>query len=231
MFDLWSFSDIDAVVSAGLGGGSLIYANVMIRKDEHWFVQEDPRSGARLRVLAGQPRTARSSTTSPSGCSGDVLPVRVRAVLDGAKTQAMKSAAAALIGGGRPRPDVAVAEAGRLLRGRHAGPEHAVHRRVLPRPTAFRRACRLCGECDIGCNDGAKNSLDYNYLTLAHKRAPTSGCATTSRSSSTTRRAATWCATATSPTTRGVDAKHAPRGEQLRCKVLVVSAGALGSTA
>ena len=45
MFDLWSFSDIDAVVSAGLGGGSLIYANVMIRKDEHWFVQEDPRSG------------------------------------------------------------------------------------------------------------------------------------------------------------------------------------------
>src|SRR5207244_1329715 len=40
MFDLWSFSSIEAVVSSGLGGGSLIYANVLIRKDERWFVHE-----------------------------------------------------------------------------------------------------------------------------------------------------------------------------------------------
>ena len=33
MFNLWSFRGIDALVSSGLGGGSLIYANVMIRKD------------------------------------------------------------------------------------------------------------------------------------------------------------------------------------------------------
>jgi cholesterol oxidase len=30
-----------------------------------------------------------------------------------------------------------------------------------------RRTCRLCGECDIGCNDGAKNTLDYTYLSRA----------------------------------------------------------------
>ena len=30
-----------------------------------------------------------------------------------------------------------------------------------------RQTCRLCGECDIGCNFGSKNSLDFNYLTLA----------------------------------------------------------------
>src|SRR5258708_32174468 len=41
MFNVWSFSGIDALVSSGLGGGSLIYANVMIRKDEHWFVHDD----------------------------------------------------------------------------------------------------------------------------------------------------------------------------------------------
>ena len=32
----------------------------------------------------------------------------------------------------------------------------------LPRLT-----CRLCGECDIGCNDGAKNTLDHTYLSAA----------------------------------------------------------------
>jgi cholesterol oxidase len=32
-----------------------------------------------------------------------------------------------------------------------------------------RFTCRLVGECDVGCNYGAKNSLDYNYLTEAQK--------------------------------------------------------------
>ena len=30
-----------------------------------------------------------------------------------------------------------------------------------------RRTCRLCGECDIGCNDGAKSTLDHTYLSAA----------------------------------------------------------------
>ena len=30
-----------------------------------------------------------------------------------------------------------------------------------------RVTCQLCGECDVGCNFGAKNTLDYNYLTHA----------------------------------------------------------------
>ena len=38
--------------------------------------------------------------------------------------------------------------------------------RELPRST-----CRLCGECDIGCNYGSKNTLDYTYITAAiHQR-------------------------------------------------------------
>src|SRR3954454_9230890 len=40
MFDVWSFSGLDGLVSSGLGGGSLIYANVLLRKDERWF--DDP---------------------------------------------------------------------------------------------------------------------------------------------------------------------------------------------
>src|ERR1700755_1757416 len=45
MYQYWSFKGIDALVSAGLGGGSLIYANVFLRKDEHWFVHEDLNDG------------------------------------------------------------------------------------------------------------------------------------------------------------------------------------------
>jgi cholesterol oxidase len=41
LFDLWSFSGLDAVISSGLGGGSLIYANVLLRKDEKWFVSPE----------------------------------------------------------------------------------------------------------------------------------------------------------------------------------------------
>src|SRR5450755_2733244 len=39
LFNIWAFRHIDGVISAGLGGGSLIYANVFIRKDEAWFAR------------------------------------------------------------------------------------------------------------------------------------------------------------------------------------------------
>src|SRR5207244_6170204 len=33
-----------------------------------------------------------------------------------------------------------------------------------------RMTCRLCGECNIGCNFGSKNTLDVNYLSEAALR-------------------------------------------------------------
>ena len=45
MYNIWSFSELGAVVCSGLGGGSLIYANVLIRKPEKWFVKEDLHGG------------------------------------------------------------------------------------------------------------------------------------------------------------------------------------------
>src|SRR5205085_10671800 len=35
MYNIWSFEGLNSVVSSGLGGGSLIYANVMLRSEEH----------------------------------------------------------------------------------------------------------------------------------------------------------------------------------------------------
>lgn len=35
---------------------------------------------------------------------------------------------------------------------------------------AGQEGCRFCGECDIGCNFHAKNTLDFNYLKVAADR-------------------------------------------------------------
>src|SRR3970282_1999954 len=43
MFDVWTFKGIEAPVSSARGGGSIIYANVLIRKDPDWFVEPDGR--------------------------------------------------------------------------------------------------------------------------------------------------------------------------------------------
>ena len=88
------------MVSSGLGGGSLIYANVLLRKDEKWFVHEDRpateyeywpvtradldphydrvETDARRRSatrssqarLRRDAKTARASRTPPSGSAG-----------------------------------------------------------------------------------------------------------------------------------------------------------------
>jgi choline dehydrogenase-like flavoprotein len=45
LYNFWSFHRIHVLVASGLGGGSLIYANVLLRKDEEWFVKEDLARG------------------------------------------------------------------------------------------------------------------------------------------------------------------------------------------
>ena len=149
--------------SSGLGGGSLIYANVLLRKDENWFVHEEPLPGGgyeywpvtradldphydAVEEMIGAtpyPYTADTPKThGDAGCRG-----RARAwswQLPAARDQLRPPA-----GGG----------AGAAGRDRDPG--------VRQPARAAARTCRLCGECDIGCNDGAKNSLDHTYLSAA----------------------------------------------------------------
>lgn len=42
MWNVWFFRNYGALVGSGVGGGSLIYANVLLEKDERWFVTEEP---------------------------------------------------------------------------------------------------------------------------------------------------------------------------------------------
>ena len=166
MFNVWRFSHCDSVVSSGLGGGSLINANVLMRKDEHWFVQDDPlpRGGyeswpvTRADLDPHYDEVERMLGATP-------YPLDVDPYSATLKTRAMRDAAAEL---GLPwqLPPLAVSFA--PAPGSVPGPGLPIvdpdygnlHGRQ-------RTTCRLCGECNIGCNAGAKNSLDHTYLSAA----------------------------------------------------------------
>ena len=222
LFDVWTFRGFDSIVSSGLGGGSLIYANVLLRKDEKWFVHEDPVPGGGYETW---PVTREDLEPHYDAVEKMLAPQRYPfdepAYANTPKTHAMQQAAKNLglewqlppLGVSfAPEPDATPAIGLPIVEPAY-GNLHGV----------ARRTCRLCGECDIGCNDGAKNTLDHNFLSAATSgvvTAPTSapaarssrcGCAmaaaTRSPTSSTTRharvRARIWasCRHARSPAT------------------------------
>jgi cholesterol oxidase len=162
MFDIWAFRGIESVVSSGLGGGSLIYANVMLRKDPAWFVDDAPGRPP-------QPWPVTYADLEPHYEAAEAMlgaqryPFDLAPYSSTAKTQATRYAAEALgLDWQLPPLAVSFANPGQPpVPGQPLLEEHPnLHR--LPRST-----CRLCGECDLGCNDGAKNTLDYTYLSRA----------------------------------------------------------------
>ena len=158
MFNVWRFSGIDALVSSGLGGGSLIYANVMIRKDEPWFVHEDgeswPVSRADLDPHYNRSEKMLGVQTYPFGSEPYASTRKTRAFEEAAKR----------LGYDWFLPHLAVTfanEGEAPVPGEPIREEHTnLHGRT-------RYTCQLVGECDVGCNYGSKNSLDYTYLSAA----------------------------------------------------------------
>ncbi|HET7488533.1 MAG TPA: GMC family oxidoreductase [Acidimicrobiales bacterium] len=164
LFDVWTFRGLEAVVSSGLGGGSLIYANVLLRKDERWFVHEHPVHGgvenwpvSRADLDPHYDRVEKMMRPQhfPLGAPNYPTP---------SKTVGMRDAAGALGLDWKLLPlAVTFANEGRAPALAEPIPEYEypnIH--GLPR-----RTCRLCGECDVGCNEGSKNTLDHTYLSAA----------------------------------------------------------------
>jgi cholesterol oxidase len=166
LFDIWGFRGFDSVVSSGLGGGSLIYANVLLRKDERWFVNEDPLPGGGYESWP----VTRADLDPHYDLVEKMLgatpyPLDHERFAATPKTHAMQDAAAEL-GLDWQLPPLAVSFAPSPGAAPRVGVPLAdpVYRNLHD---AERRTCRLCGECNIGCNDGAKNSLDHTYLSAA----------------------------------------------------------------
>jgi cholesterol oxidase len=159
MFNLWSFRGIGALVSSGLGGGSLIYANVLLRKDEKWFVQEDLARGGHEHWPVSRADLDPHYERAERMLGAQVYPFKETTP----KTRAFEEAARKL---GREfiLPPLAVTFANEGEAPAVGVPIREEHPNLHGAP---RYTCRLVGECDIGCNFGSKNSLDFTYLSAA----------------------------------------------------------------
>ena len=165
MFDIWSFRDIAAVVSSGLGGGSLIYANVLIRKPETWFIKDGtPEEGYESWPVTRadlDPHYDRAEHM----LNAQKYPFDQPPYNNTRKTQALQFAAQELKLDWH-LPNLAVTFANPGQQPVTGEPIEEEHRNLHDRT---RYTCRLCGECDVGCNYGSKNTLDYNYLSEAQR--------------------------------------------------------------
>jgi cholesterol oxidase len=166
MFDVWRFSGCDSVVSSGLGGGSLIYANVLLRKDEHWFVKDDPLphggyeswpvTRADLDPHYDEVERMLGATPYPLDAPEYAATPKTHAMRDAAAELGLRCHLPPLAVSFAPAPGAAPGLGLPIVDPGYGN----LHGRQ-------RSTCRLCGECNIGCNDGAKNTLDHNYLSAA----------------------------------------------------------------
>jgi cholesterol oxidase len=166
MYNVWSFRGLGSVVASGLGGGSLIYANVLIRKDEKWFVREEAATGHYEYWPVTRADLDPHYDQVEKKLDAQRYPYDHEPYARTPKTRAMKFAAERLaLEWQLPNLAVTFASAGEPpLPGAPIKEQHPnLHGRT-------RNTCLLCGECSLGCNFGSKNTLDYNYLSAAKRQ-------------------------------------------------------------
>src|SRR5581483_7066531 len=219
LFDVWSFRGLGALVSSGLGGGSLIYANVLLEKDEEWFARP-PGDGNPwpIRYADLEPHYQAVRGLIPAG----ELPAHLHARVPKAGEFRRAAAARGLEPFGPPLAVEFAADGDEL--GRPFGdPEANVH-------GAQRYTCRLVGECDVGCNFGSKHSMDFTYLSLARQAGAEIRCRHEVK-------AFERCADGTyrievadhSDAVEGEPARAPAPRRTIRARRLILSAGALGT--
>jgi cholesterol oxidase len=149
LYEFMAFPDISILKGCGLGGTSLINANVAIRPDEETFRQSAwPRSIKRptldrfydlaIDTLAAAPHPR--SEPDKDSCLRKVKGLDRRAK-----------------------------ELGQRAYGLNIAVNHQTFKDGLNKHGAPQKPCIDCGDCVTGCNVGAKNTLAMNYLPIAAK--------------------------------------------------------------
>lgn len=151
-FRQWIFPDVAVVGGVAVGGGSQVFAGVLLRPSEATFASPDwPRTerdwhqalrthyDTAERMLGGAPNPARGlqdallrDTAQAMQADGSFGGIASQAIYFGQHGEGVDP----FFGGEGPR----------------------------------RAGCRHCGECLSACQHGAKNSLDLNYLHLAEQQ-------------------------------------------------------------
>lgn len=158
LFDIRNFRRMDAVVSAGLGGGSLIYANVFMEPPAWTFASQWPANldGQRLSPYYNVARAVLGARPLPPSEAEPRRRVRRQELFkDFAKADGRQSRLA----------EICVFFGTDYGQGK--GPAQPIGEQERNRYGATQTSCTYCGECDIGCNVHAKNTLDLNYLHAA----------------------------------------------------------------
>jgi cholesterol oxidase len=157
--DLRILDDMWVAQGAGVGGGSLIYANVSIDATEAAFREGWP---AAITLDAMRPYYERAA----DALKPMVIPDRQETP----RTRLMREAADATGAGARFRKvPLAVSFDPEGVYPGDRPPDEMARKRFR---NAFGREqgfCVHCGNCDIGCKAQAKNTLDLNYLAMAEE--------------------------------------------------------------
>jgi cholesterol oxidase len=155
LFDLRNYKNIDVVVGAGLGGGSLIYANVFLEPPD--VVLSDWPAGCRKPDLVPYYALAREvlgARTLPPPTTARRRVVRTELFR---KTAQRLNRNSSLV-------DINVFFGNDFANPLNPGVQDT------NRYGKLQTSCVYCGECDAGCNYQAKNTLDLNYLHCAEVR-------------------------------------------------------------
>ncbi|MFF6915824.1 GMC family oxidoreductase N-terminal domain-containing protein [Streptomyces sp. NPDC012466] len=153
--------NVMVLAGAGVGGGSLNYANTLYVPPKPFF--EDPQWRDitdwqdELAPYYDQARRMLGVRTNPTMTPSDVH-LKAAAERMGCKDTFHLAPVGVFFGDGRDADGTVKAKPGQEVPDPYFGG-------VGP----ARKACAECGECMTGCRHGAKNTLNENYLHLAEK--------------------------------------------------------------
>jgi cholesterol oxidase len=142
MFDVRLMRDVTVITAAGVGGGSLVYANVQLRAPDAVFASGWPEAitASELRPWYDKTEEALLPETTPADPA-----LRKVAAFAEAGRRAGRDA--------EPLP-IAV----------HFGPD-----REHPFSGVPQQGCRNLARCDLGCPVNARNTVDITYLARAER--------------------------------------------------------------
>ena len=155
MIDVRNYKHMDVVLGAGLGGGSLIYANVFLIPPDEVFDGRWPDTCKKARLMPYYQVAKEVLGSRPIPRNSDPRRDIIRTTLfEKVATET-----------GR---DSKLLDINVFFGNDFQNPLPIGHQQEN-RYGALQTSCVYCAECIIGCNYHAKNTLDLNYLHVAEK--------------------------------------------------------------